>query len=197
MRFLLALLCWLIGIGKLLSYPIGDYRPPRAVINVINRENDTTKKPTFFLEKTSVRPMILLSIKDTAVTMADISQVLGRDYGEIFAFITRNGFKPGRIMAFYSAYQSGFILDAAVEVVTLPGQPTGRITIKKLAGGNAIVAHYRGPYEQVAIAYTAIYGWLKDQNKTADGSPFEVYLNDLHSVTEPSELRTDVYQLFK
>ncbi|MDP4216556.1 MAG: GyrI-like domain-containing protein, partial [Bacteroidota bacterium] len=89
------------------------------------------------------------------------------------------------------------ILDAAVEVDKRPDQLTGRVKWIALRSGNAIVAHYQGPYDQIGPAYTALFNRLKQQNKMADGPPFEVYLNDPMSVKDPFDLRTDVYQMTK
>ncbi len=129
--------------------------------------------------------------------MADISRLLSKDYGELFSFIYQNGLKPGKTMAFYYSSQLPFIMEAAVEVDKLPAQTTGRIKINKLNGGYAVIAHYKGPYDRVSIAYTAIGNWLKQQNKSAAGAPFEVYLDDPSTVKDPFDLRTDVYQLIK
>ena len=100
-------------------------------------------------------------------------------------------------MAFYNSYQVPFFIDVAVEVNRVPEVLTGRIKAKNLAGGNALIAQYRGPYEQLEIAYTAIASWLRQHNKVAKDQPFEVYLNDPLEVKDPFDLRTDVYQLIK
>jgi effector-binding domain-containing protein len=176
--------------------------PPRQLpqpgkISAMDRSPDTTRRPVFTLEDTIVSAMNLLTIRDTAATMADLSHVIGRGYGELFAFVNQNGLRPGKLMAFYYSYQPPFILDIAVQVGQRPGTLTGRIKLKEISAGNAVVAHYHGPYDQIGIAYTAIYDWLRQQNKSANGPPFEVYLNDPMSVKDPFDLRTDVYQLIR
>lgn len=197
MKLLFATLFALLGVGKFLSWPGSDPGSEAALINSVSTTKDTAKKPAFILEERTITAFTVLAIRDTATTMTDIGRVLGRDYGEIFAFIKQNGFRPGRMIAFYYSYQPVFILEAAVEVDTFPHQISGRVTAREIAGGKAIIAHYKGPYEQVGIAYTAVSGRLKEQNKIADGPPFEVYLNDPMLVSDPFELRTDVCQLTK
>lgn len=127
----------------------------------------------------------------------NISQLFERDYGELFRFIGKNRLIPDKVIAFYHSYGPPFSLDAAVEVNRIPGLPSERIKAKYLAGGNAVIARYRGPYEQVGMAYAAIANWLKEHKKATKDKPFEVYLNDPSEVTDPFELRTDVYQLIK
>lgn len=97
-------------------------------------------------------------------------------------------------MAFYHTSRLPFIFEPAVEVDQLPTQFMGRIKGKKIEGGNAIVVHYQGPYDQVGRAYAAITKWLKENNKQPFQQPFEVYLNDPATVKDPQQLRTDVYQ---
>jgi effector-binding domain-containing protein len=166
-------------------------------ISAAGRSSDTSRTPALTVADTTVGAMTLLAIRDTAATMSDMSQTIGRDYGELFAFVNQNQLRPGKIMAFYHSAQPPFILDAAVEIDKRPGQLTGRVKLKETRSGNAVVAHYQGPYDQIGIAYTAIFKRIKGQNKIPDGSPFEVYLNDPMSVKDPFDLRTDVYQLMK
>jgi effector-binding domain-containing protein len=190
------LLVVLTAMLKLFSSPavasIHTLTTPKEINYMIQ---DTARKPTVGLEETTVDSMIILVIKDTATSMEDISRVIGAGYGELFTFINQTGLIPGKVMAFYYTYQPPFKMDIAVEVNKIPAQTTGRIKLNKIFGGKAIVARYRGPYEKVEIAYTAIADWLKQHQQEAKGLPFEVYLNDPATVKDPYELRTDVYQL--
>lgn len=163
------------------------------LIALANKETpDTAKKPTLALEESMLSPMYILEIRDTASAEDSIGIVLGKDYKELFATINQNGLRPGKAMAFYYSSKPPFILDAAVEVDRFPRQTAGRIKINKTKGGNAVIVHYKGPYEQVGMAYTALNKWLTEFHKAADGSPFEIYLNDPTSERDPFELRTDV-----
>jgi effector-binding domain-containing protein len=197
MKLLLASLFALIGVGKFLSWPVGEQLSGAPMINAVSATNDTVKKPVFTLEERTITPFTVLAIRDTANTMTDIGRVLGRDYGQLYTFIKQKNLKPGRMIAFYYSYQPTFILEAAVEVDTFPRQLSGRVTVREITGGKAIIAHYKGPYEQIAIAYAAVANRLKEHNMIADGPPFEVYLNDPMLVSDPFELRTDVCQLIK
>lgn len=156
--------------------------------------SDTAKKPTVTLQDTLLYSMVILTIRDTAASQKNLSGVFSKDYRELFTYIHQNGLRPGKIMARYYSYQPSFILDVAVEVDKLPTMTKGRIKIDMANGGNAIIAHYKGPYDQIGMAYVAIENWLKERNKIADGRPFEVYLNDPAMVQDPTELLTDVYQ---
>ncbi len=157
---------------------------------------DAPKKTSVVLEQLTVKPLKILLIRDTS-EMAGLSKVFERDYGELFKFISENGLKPDKVMAFYLNYQDPVTLEAAVEVDRLPERLSGRITSRTIEGGNAVVAHYTGPYEDLPIPYNEIAKWLKDHNKQARDLPFEVYLNEPSQVKDKYGLKTDVYQMLK
>ncbi len=169
------------------------YRKTRGT-NVLT---DTVKKPTVSIEEVTIKPFSVLAIRDSATSMEDISRVLGKGYGELFAFIGKNSLMPLRVMAFYYSYRPPVPIDIAIEIGTIPASLSGRIYEKKIPGGRAFVAHYQGPYNQVAMAYSVIATKLKEDNKEASGQPFEVYLNSPDTVKDPYDLRTDIYQLYK
>ena len=155
---------------------------------------DTTKKPSVTLEEKLVDSMIVLFVKDTASNVTDISRIMKSGYGELFSFVHQNDLKIAKVMAFYYSYEPPFICDIAVEVNEAPASTKGRIKINKLPGGNAVIAHFRGPYEKLELAYTEIKNWLVRHNRKAKGRAFEVYLDDPAMVKDANELRTDVYQ---
>lgn len=156
---------------------------------------DTIKKASVTVEEVTVDTMNMVVIRDTAVSAAAIGAVLNKSYSELFPFISQNNLTPGKVMAFYYSSTAPFIMEAAVQVDKLPYKTTGRIKINQLFASNAIVAHYKGPYQQVSIAYEAIDKWMKQKQKAANGAPYEVYLNNMAAVADSFDLRTDVYQL--
>jgi len=157
---------------------------------------DTIKKTNVVLEKVLLEPFNVLMIRDTTGVSA-ISKVFEADYGEIFNFIKKNELKPGKVMAFYLDFQDPVTMEAGVEVDRIPEQLSGRIESKFVAGGEAVVAHYTGPYEEMEKPYNEIKKWLKENNREAREFPFEVYLNEPSRVKDKYELKTDVYQFLK
>ncbi|WP_018616616.1 GyrI-like domain-containing protein [Segetibacter koreensis] len=157
---------------------------------------DSIKKATVSLEQVVLQPIAVLFIKDTSDT-SGLSKVIGSGYAELFAFINQHGLKPGKVMAFYHRYVNPVSLEMAVEVDKLPATFAGRIQSKTVQGGDAVVAHYTGPYEEMEVPYNAITEWVKDNSKQANGPPFEVYLNSPDMVKDKYELKTDVYQLLR
>jgi effector-binding domain-containing protein len=197
MKLLLASLFALLGFSRFFSFPVANDLDQTAPVTANNPGQDTIEKPSFMAKKINLTPMQVLFIHDTAMTAADISGVLNKGYGELFTFIYQQKLQPVKIMSFYHSSHPPFVMDAAIEVNKIPAKLTGRINTKKIKGGNAVVVHYQGTYDQIGIAYTVISNWLTKNNKKAVEPPFEVYLNDLVTVKDPKLLRTDVYQRFK
>lgn len=155
---------------------------------------DTAKQPTVQLEEGLLRPMLFITIRDTAANQADMGRIFSKDYGELYRYIYQNGLKPGKLLARYYSVQPFFVFDVGVEVDKLPLAQEGEIKVNRLEGGWAIIAHFKGPYEQIGFAYSAIQSWLAANNRSGNGQPFEVYLNQPGNVQDAFELRTDIYQ---
>jgi effector-binding domain-containing protein len=149
------------------------------------------------LEKTTCKDMKVLFIKDTAPTTEAIQEIIGKGYAELMQYITDNQLKPEKFMAWYYAMQPPWPMDIAVETDKIPAELKGRIQSRIQPGGEVVIAHVWGPYDQVGTAYTAIAEWMKKNYRKAKASPFEVYLNDPFAVKSPMEIRTDVYQLIE
>lgn len=146
------------------------------------------------LEITSFKDMTVLYINDTAATTEAIKDILGKGYGELMQFIQQNKLQPHKFMAWYYSIQPPWLLDVAVETASIPPKLSGRIRSRIQKGGDVLIAHMWGPYDQAGVTYVKIENWLKENKKKAKGHPFEVYLNDPSAVKSPSEIRTDIYQ---
>jgi effector-binding domain-containing protein len=146
------------------------------------------------IEQTAITDMKILFITDTAITTSNIKDVWGKGYEEIMLFIHQNGLEPKKFLAWYKTYQQPWLMDVAAEVNEIPQELSGRIHSKVIPGGEVVIAHMWGPYNQVGKAYSAIEQWLKTNNRKAKSAPFEVYVNDPNTVKSPAEIQTDIYQ---
>jgi effector-binding domain-containing protein len=155
---------------------------------------DTITPVRIELEKTRIDDMIILYVRDTASTTADIGGVLGKGYGELMQFIAANKLQPLKFIAWYYSAAPPWSVDIAVETDKTVQPLSGRIQSRIQKGGEIVIAHMWGPYDQVGKAYSQIEGWLKANNRQARDAPFEVYLNDPSTVKNPSEIRTDICQ---
>jgi effector-binding domain-containing protein len=149
------------------------------------------------ISRINMQPIKMVYIVDSVVTADSFSLKMGKGYGILFTLIGQQQLKPGKVMAMYHTITPPYIFDIAVEVDREPAQLNNGVQFKTISGGDAIMVHYKGPYEKIEKAYLQIEEWLKKNNRLRAGSPIEVYLNDPAMVKDKSELLTDVYQLIQ
>jgi len=195
MKAIVFMLLFYMSISDTIQLPVRNPIIGEALLSY--PANDTIKRPVVQLQETSIDSMNLVVIRDTANNSAELNVRLGKAYGELFTFINQNNLLHGKVMAFYYTSKWPFVFEAALQTDRLAYCTSGRVKINRLPAGNAVVAKYTGPYGHVSIAYAAIAGWMAAHNKTANGYPFEVYINDPAQVRDSFELRTDVYQMMK
>jgi effector-binding domain-containing protein len=159
-------------------------------------EKDTVTKPVMIIEKTKVDSMQVLLISDTGNTQ-DLSKLFENDYTELFKFVFANNLIPGTPMAFHLNITDPMRVEIAVPVNKIPPVLTGRINSKTLEGGNAVVLHYIGPYDEMGTAYNRLHEWIKTNNIQPLDISFEVYLNDPASAKSKYELKTDIYLMVR
>ncbi|HEY0677759.1 MAG TPA: GyrI-like domain-containing protein [Chitinophagaceae bacterium] len=186
---------FLLMVSFLIGVSFTDHSKPRFTNFDYTVVEDTTRQPKMVLEEITVQPMIILIIRDTAVTMDRIGPVLGRDYGEIAAFMSKSSLQfAGQPMAWYHTEKEPYILEAGIPVNKKPEVVEGRIAIKEIGQDKAVVVHFWGPYELTGKAYEKIKDWLKQNNRKAKGPPFDIYVTDPSTVTDPYQVQTDIIQ---
>jgi effector-binding domain-containing protein len=171
----------------------------QQIITTVFSSSQTYKDTTvrIVLEQTNIHLMKVLFVTDTAVTTKDIKTVLAKGYGELMQMIHQYGLAPQKFIACYKTSKQPWVIDIATEVNEIPEKTSGRIHTKIIQGGEVVIAHIWGPYNEVGKAYTAIEEWLKANNRKAKDFPFEVYVNDPYAVKSPYDIQTDVYQLIE
>ncbi|ULQ53921.1 SRPBCC family protein [Flavihumibacter fluvii] len=155
----------------------------------------SVQEPSMTIDQ-QVRPAFLvLTIMDTAQASGDIGPKLQKAYGEMGKLMNAEKLMmQGMPLAWYYSDKAPYILEAAVAVDKLPANTAGRIHFRKMQAGNAVVAHYFGPYESVSIAYNRIADWIKSNNLKPNGAPYEVYIDDPTTKKSMYEVQTDIVQ---
>jgi len=70
---------------------------------------------------------------------------------------------------------------------------TGEIKCKKLPGYDAVASvMYKGSYDGVSAAYTALMRWIEANGYQVAGPSREIYFTDPNSGVPPSEYVTEV-----
>lgn len=62
----------------------------------------------------------------------------------------------------------------------------------RLPGGQAVVAHYEGPYAGIDEAYDALQTWIEERGYEAAAAPWETYLDDLPEAAGSGVWRVDL-----
>jgi effector-binding domain-containing protein len=166
----------------------------KEVVAASQKSADTGK---FEIKEADILPLFTLTIRDTC-SPSTISAKLESIYKEVSKTITKNGLmQAGAPFAIYHSYSpSQFDLEAGIPV-NKSGKDSGHIKTGEIKAGKAVVADYFGPYQGTENAHRAIEEYLKKNNKTAIGAPWEVYMTDPGSVTDPSQLLTIIYYRIK
>ncbi len=139
-------------------------------------------------------------ITATGLANGNFTNAADRAFGELLPFLQRNGLMsairlclgicpddPSQVPAESCRYVAGVVLAHDAE-------PEGNVTVETIPGGRWAVLVHHGPYEELGQAWDAVYrDWLPSSGEQLrDTPPFEVYLNDKHTVA-PQDLLTEIY----
>ena len=140
-----------------------------------------------------VEPQILASIRAVLPTYSDIGQL----YGEIFGYLGSQGItKPAGPTIFIGHdpeyKESDVDVEAGVPISNaIPG--AGRVSVYELPGmEQAACTIYKGPYENIGEAYSAIMSWTEDNGYQITGPDRELYLTSPADTDDPAQYVTEI-----
>jgi ribosome-associated toxin RatA of RatAB toxin-antitoxin module len=162
----------------------------------VAERNKGPRPPIIRIDTMTTQPQTVLYIADSAASSNEISSKLAQIYGtELGAFMGKTGLKmTAPPMAWYSGDQFPLLFQAGVAVDKEPAKLEGRIHLRKMTGGPAVVAHFFGPYELDPQGYKALQNWLVANGKKPSGLPYEVYIGDPGVEKDPYKVQTDIIQ---
>lgn len=144
------------------------------------------------VEKVQLPLTYYLAIRDKAVA-TDIAAVLERDFSRIMAEMKKQGLSlAGAPFVIYHSPGPEFELEVAMPVGT-PGQTSGDIKAGTMNAGRALIARYFGPYDKTEKAHAAIDEYVKANQLTVTGAPWESYVTDPGLEKDTAKWETDVY----
>lgn len=132
-----------------------------------------------------------LCVRATAAAQ-DLPRVLDQAFGAVMQYVRQLGQCPAG--APYVAYLSPDVKSLKIEAGVpmrsqLPGQ--GEIVAGEMVAGTAVTCLYTGPYDEIGLAYTEVWRYLREQGYEAGGVVYEVYLSDPKDKS-PSALQTQI-----
>lgn len=143
------------------------------------------------IEIIQIKEEPVLSIRESA-SLSSIPEKMGLIFSEICSFMNEEKMTPaGPPFARWHSMK-GEIFDMECGFpVSEPAWGKGRIEIRKLPGGKAVVTLHIGPYDMLADTYKALELWMNEHGYHAAGDPWESYLTG--PSIEPSKIRTMVF----
>lgn len=170
----------------------------KSLSNLKNYCEKLPANPELKIEATTIGPMKMLTIKDSA-DESNISQKLGELYGQIGAVMKKQNLNmAGAPFAFYDHVQDleggkmKFVLRAGI-TIDRAGKTDGRVEYSEMRGGNVVKGMHYGSYESTGISHDLMQKWMQENGKTIIGSPWETYVTDPMTVADTSKWLTEIY----
>lgn len=146
------------------------------------------------IEETTVKPFLFLSIRVTC-TPATIGQKMGRCFGEIMAYMGKNGLKQTRPpIAFYHKYEGNiFDVEMGIPVDKAAKTKDKKIMFTEFKGGKSLVALYYGPYDNIGEAHKMMMHRVNEHGLKMNGACWEEYVTDPGTEKDSSKWLTKIY----
>lgn len=142
------------------------------------------------------QPMVHVT-RSASMDPAEIMGVMGEAYATLGRFLAQNSVTPvGAPLAVYRDW-NGATMEIDVAFPVSPADAAkagGDVLAGETPAGRALKAAHRGAYARLRDTYEAMEAELADAGLKAEGTAWEVYLND-PAQTPEDDLVTEVYML--
>ena len=146
------------------------------------------------IEVTNQKSQLAVAVKNTAVSMANISELATEGLGKIFDYLAKKSVPLAG--APYLAYMnpsedwSKFDIELGIPVAEEVAVG-GEFFMSRNCEGKAACATHKGAYKDVEAAYTALMEYMVKNSLESTGVYYDYYINDPADTPE-SELLTKV-----
>lgn len=139
-------------------------------------------------------PMTLLAVKDSA-NPKDISFKIGKNFGIIQENMKKGGlnFAGSPLCIYYTNEPDNFVFHAAIPVDKAPKAVDAGVEVITWSQTRCLKYNYFGSYDKMFPAYEKIKEHMKANNLTQAGAAREVYVTDPVTVSDPSQILTEIY----
>jgi hypothetical protein len=147
-----------------------------------------------------MQPSIAIRIQAPMADL-DMGEIYGRELPRLFARMQElGGEMTGAPYGRYFAWggdevdvEIGLVLAKPLEALRPLGDvPAGEMGSSALPAGPAAVATHWGAYDGLPATYGRLHDWIHAQGREDSLGPWESYVDDPDSVTDPANLRTEV-----
>lgn len=150
----------------------------------------------------TARPILYVESTAPANDSAAIGEALGKAYGQIGAYMQKNGIAMGGApLAITISHDPAGVwrFKAAIPIAAAPATPPGAqdgVMLGETPAGKAVKFVHQGPYNAMVPSYEAIAAYMKANTLTESEVSFEEYVSDPGDTPEAS-LITNIYYLVK
>lgn len=144
--------------------------------------------------KKVVDKMWFLSLRDT-VNQQEMNNIHGSMYSLISSYMENEQLEikeaPFVIYHFWS--DSIIDIEAGIPVFDSINVTHERIKLNTIDSGNVITATHVGPYERLVETYDGINEWIRKNEVKVIGPPWEQYITDPSTESNPENWKTAIY----
>lgn len=146
------------------------------------------------VEQRELEKIWFLAIRDTANPM-EMSNIHGKLYTELGTFMDEIGVsmsdEPIVIYHFWS--DSIIDIEAGIPVKDSVAIEHPRIFLNAIPAGTVVTAIHYGPYERLVETYDGINEWMRRNKVTVAGPPWEQYVTDPVTESNPEKWQTAIF----
>jgi effector-binding domain-containing protein len=176
-----------------------DTLKPVRINTQKNTDPVATVKPAIINIVDTVAPKrIVIYMMDSAKAFDKIATKLGIIYGiKLAEVLKKNGIKAdGAPMAWYKNQKAPYFFEAGIAVNKKPAKLPKNVFVREMKTEPVLMAHFYGPYNLLSQGYDALKERMKDQKKSGNGMPYEIYISDPVDAAgkpiDPYKIRTDI-----
>lgn len=135
-----------------------------------------------------------LSIRDT-INQMNMNNVHGRFYEEIKQFLNAEGQETTEPPIVIYHFWSDTLVDIEVGIAVNDSivEGSNRISMSKINQSNVVTAVHFGSYDRLPETYFGINEWMRKNKVVVTGPPWEIYLTDPSTESDPKKWKTAIY----
>ena len=135
-----------------------------------------------------------LSVRDT-IDQMEMNNVHGKIYSMINQYLDEQGFSSNESPLVIYHFWSDSIVDIELGIPVLDSSIIGNETIKlnRISKTNVVTAVHYGAYERLPETYFGINEWMRKNKVMVTGPPWEFYITDPSTESDPEKWETAIY----